>query len=279
MNRLMVLDLNQVVFSTIFATFSKKIISNDLEPDLLRHLILNVIRSNNLKFRHEYNELIIVNDAKTYWRREVFPFYKASRKKSRAESPIDWNVVFTFLDEFKSDLKAFFPYKFIEADGAEADDVIASIVKNADYDALLIISGDKDFVQLHNDKVRQYDPIRKKFVSVKDIEAYLRDHIISGDAGDGVPNIASDDNCFVTGRRQSKVTKKIRESIENGTANATILRNYHRNKQLIDLDCIPEKITNDVINKYQKTEPIKGRLMNYFMKHKLKDLTEKLNDF
>ena len=51
----------------------------EVEPDLVRHMVLNSLRGYRSRFSDEYGELILCYDDKTNWRRDVFPNYKHSR--------------------------------------------------------------------------------------------------------------------------------------------------------------------------------------------------------
>ena len=74
---------------------------------------------------------------------------------------------------------------------------------------VLILSGDKDFIQLHNDRIKQYNTVLNKFVGKGENPIiYIREHILKGDRSDGILNILSDDNVFVEGRRQTPLSKK-----------------------------------------------------------------------
>lgn len=257
--------------------------SEELEEPLLRHMIINVLRSIAVKFKGEYGPPIIVSDSYKYWRKEIFPYYKASRKKNREKSDLDWPILFKSMNTIKKELKDNFPYKYIEVDGAEADDVIATICKNYTNDKIMIVSGDKDYSQLHTSQIKQYDPIRKRFIECDNIKETLFEHIIRGDVSDGIPNIVSDANVFVIGARQRKVTKKIFESVKNiaNEPNHELYNNYMRNLVLIDFDMIPKDIQKDILNMYSSYQITvdKSSLMMYLAKHGLKNLLEQLQDF
>ena len=151
---------------------------------------------------------------------EKFPYYKGTRKKDRQKSSLDWNEIFELLNKIRDEIRDHMPYKVVEVDGAEADDVIASLVRDQAMrnirlqnnmqpaKKVLILSGDKDFVQLQRYKfVNQYNPIQKKFMNGIDPKVYLLEHIIKGDRGDGIPNFLSDDDTFVSEKRQRPLSK------------------------------------------------------------------------
>jgi 5'-3' exonuclease len=245
-------------------------------------MALNTLRSINVKFRNEWGDLVIAVDSIRYWRKEFFPQYKAARRKARAKSDMDWPAIFACMNNIKSELQEFFPYKYIEIEGAEADDIIATICQNVD-EKILIVSGDKDFKQLQtNSNVKQYDPVNKKWIKTSSPKSFLHEHILKGDAGDGIPNVMSPDNTFVLGERQKRLTKKYIAMFDGEEKDIPfeILDNYYRNKALIDLSEIPADISLKIMKEYDKeNSKDKSQLFDYFMQHKLKNLMESINDF
>lgn len=285
---MIIVDLNQVMISNLMAQIGNHT-NIELDEGLLRHMILNSIRLNKVKFK-DYGEMVIACDDKNYWRKDIFPYYKASRKTQRQQSELDWNAIFDILNRVRDELKEYFPYRVIQVDKAEADDIIASLVKhfgsilcNDDKQSrILILSGDKDFVQLQKyGNVDQYNPVLKRFVKHSDPAKYILEHTIKGDRSDGVPNIASDDSCFVNGGRQRPIRKnKIEEIIRTGEVPDEWKRGWSRNEQLVNLEFVPEHIFDEVLSQYNNQDNKDGsKLFNYFIKHKLKNLTEHIGDF
>ena len=82
--------------------------------------------------------------------------------------------------------------------------------KMQEEDKYLIVSGDKDFIQLHHyGDVYQFSPILKGYIGEQiDPIQFLHEQIIKGDRSDGIPNVLSDDNVFIEGRRQRPLSKK-----------------------------------------------------------------------
>ena len=261
-----------------------------IEEGLVRHMVLNSIRNLKTKYK-DYGQLVIACDDKKYWRREQFPAYKGNRKKDREKSEIDWSSLFNTLNTIKQELKDYFPYPIIQVEGAEADDVIGSLVlkfgvvlNSSSAEKILILSGDKDFVQLQTyANVSQYDPIHKKSITCKDPAQFLKELVLKGDRGDGIPNVLSPDNCLIEGVRQKPLTaKKMAELLATKPADydPDIRSNFIRNNHLIDLSFTPLSIYDKVIHEYesQQDKP-RDKLFNYFVKHKLKTLIESINDF
>ena len=283
---LILVDLNQVLISNLMQQLNGNP-KSDISEDLVRHLVLSSLLSYIKQFKSKYGSLVICCDSKKYWRREVFPFYKSNRKKARDASDYDWTLIFETLNKIRDELKEYFPYRVIEVEGAEADDIIA--VLTARYSAsedVLILSSDKDFVQLQKYKnVQQYSPILKRFIKTEDPHLFIKEHIIKGDRGDGVPNFLSPDNTFVIGERQKVISKKkltewLSSPPEAFCVTEMMVRGFKRNQMLVDLDYIPEHIRESIVSSYETTKPSsKMNMLDYFMKKKLRNLVEVADQF
>lgn len=286
---MILIDYSQVCLAAIL-TFSADLKKGDSEEvkDLIRHVALNSIKSYKKKYEKEYGQTIIACDGQGYWRKGIFEHYKAGRKKARDASPLDWNFIFTCLNEIREDLRNYFPYRVIRVEGAEADDVIAVLTETTQefgqYEPVMIVSSDGDFKQLQKyDNVKQYSPMLKKLVKCTNPAAYLLEHIAkAGD--DGIPNVLSPDDTFVTGTRQKSMSsKRLEEFVKNGFMACKTdeeRKNYTRNKALIDFSHIPENIKQDIIKHYE-TAPIgdKNSVMNYLIKNKCRLLLNEVEDF
>ena len=284
---MILVDMNQISLASVMMhlNITKR---DSVDTGIVRHMILNSLRMYRQSYFKEFGELVICYDSKNYWRREYFPEYKAGRRKSRETSSHDWNDIFECLNAIKSEIRENFPYKVLEVYGAEADDIIAALCGELEFDngKTLILSGDKDFIQLHKFKnVKQYSPITKKFINGEDPTEYLYQHILKGDSSDGVPNVLSPDNTFVDGLRQRPLSKKkISEwagpLCEQVLPNDELKRNYQRNKKLIDLQETPKELHLECIRTYQDApEGDRSKLLNYFIKNRLNDLMENIGDF
>ena len=285
---MIIVDLNQVMLSNLLMQIGNHT-NAELEENMVRHMVLNSIRSYKVKFGAEYGELVIACDNTNYWRKQKFPYYKANRKKNREKSELDWKGIFECLNKIRAELKEYFPYRVIDVESAEADDIIGTLVKEFGEDMnvgekLLILSGDKDFIQLHTfANVQQYDPTRKKWINHNDPEQFLKEHIMKGDAGDGVPNILSSDNCFVVGLRQKPLTAKKMDlfmKLDPSQYDSVVAKNFLRNTQLIDLNFTPKEIRVKVMEQYNaQSGRDRSKLMNYFIANRLKNLMDSIGEF
>jgi 5'-3' exonuclease len=283
---MIIVDFSQVILSNLMMQLGNHT-NAQLEESMVRHMVLNSLRSYRQKFCEEYGEMVIACDNTNYWRKQIFPYYKANRKKNQEKSELDWKQIFECLNKIRSEIKEYFPYRVIDIESAEADDIIATLVETYgqfNSEDILILSGDKDFIQLHvHSHVKQYDPVRKKWITNDNPKRYLEEHVLKGDSGDGIPNVLSPDNCLVIGERQKPLTaKKIANLLLQNEkfTDAIIERNYSRNKQLIDLNMIPMEIKNAIIGSYEsQVNKTKDKLFNYFIDNRLKNLMEHIGEF
>lgn len=275
---MILVDANQIAISHLMV---RSKIEDGINIESVRKSIIRVIGRIAKKYGNEYGQVVLCYDDKNYWRREVFPFYKKNRKQEREASKYDWDQVFSVLNTIRDELKGNFPYKVLQVQGAEADDIVASLcMENAKTDApekVLILSADKDFIQLHKyDFVCQYDPIRNRWIENADPVMYLQEHIIRGDRSDGIPNILTCDDAIVTGKPQKKMSKDKIASLANMSpedfTNFIRLRNWKRNAELIDFGRIPEAVVERILSASSKTQVQASVNLNYFIDNKLQDI-------
>ena len=279
---MIILDMNQITLANVMMNFHMNK-SDELEEDMIRHMILNSIRMYRTMFKDEYGEIVLAYDSRHYWRRDIFPQYKQNRKKGRENDSKDWDSIFGLLNAMKSEFKEILPYKFLEVYGAEADDIIATLCKEHQDQKTMIVSGDKDFIQLQKYKnVKQYSPILKKYVNGHNPDTYIKTHILKGDSSDGVPNVLSPDHTFVEGLRQRPLSKKKIEAwikSETGMSDE-VKRNYQRNHKLINLDNTPEDLQKSILDTFNEAPyGDRSKILTYFIENKLKELTDSIGDF
>jgi len=286
---MILVDLNQVLISNLMAQIRGKA---DVKPnkEMIRHMVLNSLRGFNVKFREEFGDLVLCSDAGDPWRREFFPNYKYSRKQARQDGPFDWDEIFTIITEIKNEVKDNFPYKVVQLDKVEADDIIAVICKKHHDNKVLIISGDKDFQQLQKyPNIHQYSPTKKEFVKTDSPQEYVYEHILKGDTSDGIPNFLSPDDTFVNRIKQKPVSKKklagwidslMRGNDPQDFCNEYHYRNFQRNQRLIDFDYIPDDIETDIYKEYEKaTVSDRSKILPYMIKNDLRELIGKIEEF
>ncbi len=282
---MILVDFSGICLATI-------LINKQNDERLIRHMTLNSLRMYNKKFREQYGQMVLACDGANNWRRGYFPQYKANRRKGRDESTFDWNEAFRIMHKIKDDLRENFPYKVIHLEGCEADDVIGTLVERTqdfgNFEQVMIVSSDGDFKQLQKfDNVSQFSPMTKKYVEETHPRQNLKLKILQGDSGDGVPNVLSDDDTLVEGRRQTPLSKKKKEAILEDLSEGELLyaaswyRNYCRNETLIDLTKTPQDLKYSIINNFEEQDPWhnKGKVFPYLVANRMNRLIESAQEF
>ena len=282
---MILVDFSGICLATI-------LINKENDERMIRHMTLNSLRMYNQKFKENYGQMVLACDGPNNWRKEYFPQYKGVRRKSRQESTFDWNEAFRILNSLREEIRDNFPYKVIHMDGCEADDIIGTLVENSqefgNFEPIMIVSADGDFKQLQKyDNVSQWSPLTKKLVEESHPRQNLKLKILQGDTGDGVPNVLSDDDTLIEGRRQTPLSKKKKEAILQDLSEGELLyaaswyRNYCRNETLIDLSKTPSSLKQNIINNFMEQDPWgnKGKVFPYLVSKKMNRLIESVTEF
>ena len=277
---LILLDNNQLVIANLFQSMKY---DPNINEDMIRHLILNTYRMYRNKFHEEYGELVICHDGGRYWRKDIFPEYKANRSKSQKNSDVDWDRVHDVMNMIYDEILDNLPYKNLKIRTVEADDIIAVLCERYhEKEKIVIVSNDKDFQQLQRfPNVRQFSPIKKQFLDCDNPEDFLVHHILKGDSSDGIPNILSDNDSFVNEDKRQKPCGEKRISImKENLSEWTSTENWNRNQSLIDMSKIPEKIQQAVLDEFNKEPKAdRSKILNYFIDKKLKNLMVNIEEF
>ena len=277
---MILVDANQIAISHLMV---RQKIEDGINIDSIRRSIVRVLARIQKQFGPEYGKMVLCYDDKSYWRSQVFPYYKKNRKQERETSKYDWDMVFSVLNKIRDEIRRNLPYYVIQVQGAEADDVIATLTRRHHLEEkILILSADKDFIQLqrHN-SVRQYDPIRNRWIDCEDPISYLQEHIIRGDRSDGIPNILTCDDAIVNGKAQKKMSKEKISALASmdpsDFTNYIRLRNWKRNSELIDFAKIPRPIVDNIIMTYNKYRVNSSIELQYFIDNNIQDLIDEFS--
>ncbi len=146
--------------------------------------------------------IIITADGGSSYRKEIFPEYKANRKEKYAEqTPQEEKEFAMFMAEFSNTLTLLKEkYPVFQFKGVEADDIAAYISMNLDkygLDECWMVSSDKDWDLLINDRVSRFSTVTRKETTVHnwdehydfEIPDYITFKCLTGDKGDNVPGI------------------------------------------------------------------------------------------
>jgi 5'-3' exonuclease len=277
---MILIDNNQIML----ASFFQHIKHSEFSEDLIRHMVLNTLRMYRTRFKDKYGELVVCHDAGNYWRKDIFPEYKANRKRLKEQTDHDWDLIFELFGQIREEIQNIFPWKHILVERAEADDIIAALcIKTKDSpEKNVIVSSDKDFQQLQClPNVQQFCPRQKQFIVCEDPKDFLLTHIIKGDSSDGIPNILSDSDTFINPKKRQKPCGKkrldvLKESLDS--CDEDVKKRFEINKKLVDLHLVPENIINTTIDEYVSPNQ-KGNILNYFIEHGMKQLIEHSEEF
>jgi len=283
---MILLDTNQTMIATLFSMYKKNELVNVTEDDIRKATLLGISRFNN-QFKDKYGEIVLCYDTGNYWRKDIFPEYKASRKKAQKSDGIDWGRIYGYFGTVREEIKEVFPFKSMYLNHLEADDIISVLVENLyDKENILIVSSDKDFQQLQRfPNVQQYSPNKKSMIVCEDPEAFLVEHMVKGDVSDGIPNVLSDDDTFIDpDKKQTTMTKKrLNEAIGHYTSGALnfnetqvkYIRNWIRNKTMIDMKEIPQEHKDRILDEWVK--PMVGdnsQVFDYMVGNRLGDMVD-----
>jgi 5'-3' exonuclease len=200
------------------------------------------------------------------WRYEHFPEYKANRNKTpttkieieQAKLREQFKTQVPFIRTALKHLAV--PQMF--AFNYEADDLAALMVQKTKAKGLhtLLISADRDWIQLIDNSVTWFDPIRNNRISpaniaeklgVPDARAWLEIKCLMGDVSDGIPGVGGIGEkgaiefinqygsvaSFINGVMDKSIdVEKLHKKYRELGQNAEKLENYHRNMKLMDLN-------------------------------------------
>ena len=215
--------------------------------------------------------VILALDDKNYWRKKIFPLYKAQRKKERSENKffkdVNFEELFKVSDEFFKELVTIIPQiQSIKIPNVEADDVIAILTEHISLDTHCI-STDKDMYQLYRYKGYKQSKFGNDIQEVLNPMSFLHEKICRGDKSDNIPSIYP--------RLGIKTYQKM---MENGSLLKLISEDsnvgevYSRNREIVDFKYIPKQITKDILKEYHAFVPERTNemtLYNFLLKHKM----------
>ena len=108
--------MNQIAVANLMMNL-KMNNSKTVDESMVRHMILNSIRMYRKEHHSEYGEVVLTWDSKHSWRKDYFPQYKAGRRKGREKSSLDWDKIFTVLNNIRNILDYIFGCPLFEKRG------------------------------------------------------------------------------------------------------------------------------------------------------------------
>ena len=283
---MILIDANQLMIANMFSIYGKRL--EEIQMHHVRYAYTRGLAYYYKKFHSTYGALHLCYDNRENWRRDLFPHYKASRRRDQKKSNMDWGNMYDLFMQVADEMGKELSVAEYNVEACEADDVIAFLCHKA-QEKTVIVSSDKDFQQLLGlHWVDQYSPAHKKFLECEDPEAFLQEHIIRGDSSDGIPNIWSDDDAIINEDKKQVIMNKKRYNLAVDALNmgdmSVIEHGYHRNKMLIDLNEIPERWKRRIRNHYdfnqsytkEQLDKFEPQFIEYLKKHSLYKVIEEM---
>lgn len=274
-HRNLVVDLNNNVFMIRHATI-KTPKRNERREQFVKELIFKELVKYVVTFANEHkcDSIVIACDSPKVWRKDLYLDYKDSSHE---------DVYYEDCIEAANLAKEFFRTCtnsiVLEVPHTEADDIIAIYCNESEGVENIILSSDKDFMQLINERTRLYSPPQKKFREAEDPQYELFFKCIRGDRNDNI------DSAYPRVRET-----KLKEAWDDPMAMQNLLETVRRdgkkvgecydfNKKLIDLTMQPDWVKNDIraaITTSQSKNFGEMRVMAFFGKNNLKKFSDML---
>lgn len=218
--------------------------NDTLTTELIFSGILNIMKLCGGKYKA--NGVLVACDSQNNWRKDIYPQYKGNRDKEKDQYYPNVIEAIKLTEEF---LNTCTSIPAIYVPRAEADDIIAISSKRSSIDTV-IVSSDKDFIQLLDDKTRLYSPTLKNERTTTNKDFDLFEKCIRGDRGDNILSaypyvkkkkleFAWNDKLMMANLMEEKRKvdgKKVGDCFEF-------------NKKLIDFNAIPQDIQNMIVSR------------------------------
>lgn len=275
---MLLVDASNLFYSTAQDHFGNT--KEKMTMESVRFVLTNKLAITARDMRKYGKNRVLAFDDRRYWRRSVFPHYKAARGEQREKSSFDWDRFFEFYSIYKDELRESFPFKFLQVEEAEADDVIAILApRMAVAEEVCIWSSDTDNLQLQNldPRIKQFSYIKKKLITPASEKYNLFEHVVRGDGTDGIPNIYSTSDHFVLPDKKRQKAIKATD-VEEWQRHArepekfcsdVMLNRFRENQRLIDYRYIPHDVADRIIKAYDEATVPQGKIFGYMVQHKL----------
>ncbi|MBR4532309.1 hypothetical protein IKO70_07870 [bacterium] len=184
--KIAILDVSSYIFRAFHAL--PPMTSPDGRPVNAIYGFINMFLRTMSKFKG-FAAVAALDSRTETFRKKAYPEYKANRKEVDPDLKSQFELITPMLEALNIPVFA--------SDGFEADDVIASIVANNPEKEIVIVSSDKDLMQLVGGNVRMYDSMKDKVIDpdgVKEKYGVLPGQMLDflallGDSSDNVPGM------------------------------------------------------------------------------------------
>lgn len=281
------IDFNNLVIRSVFSKDvcqkcpETKVVT-DVDWDLWKYRVFQSCYGSLFHVKKAREVVLAVDDRKS-WRYEVWSRYKESRKKKRDKDKFDWDEFFARYTALQEEFKKHFPFKILNLERAEADDIIGVITLNTNHQ-IHIISTDKDFLQLYNaNRVRIFNPMKQTEVSHPNPNMFLVQECLIGQAKDDIFNIKTPLD-WPEGKRKPGFGPKALDKViaygwKDWLKDNDLVERFVFNRQLMDFSKIPEDIKKGVLEQYNSYEtPTPDMIYEFFKENQWPEYLENLTN-
>lgn len=273
-HRNLIVDLNNNVFSTRYSKI-KTPGRNQRKEEYVTELIFKDMITYIAKFANENkaNSILIACDSPHVWRKDLYAEYKGASN----HEDVYYDECIAAANLCKEFFRECTNSSVVEVPRTEADDIIAVFCQESEGVENIILSSDKDFIQLIDENTRLYSPTQKVWRESEDPDYDLFVKCIRGDKNDNV--MSAFPRVYAT-----RLEKAWNDPLEMQNLVETVRKDgvkvgdaLDHNRSLIDLARIPDYIKNDIraaITKPAQKAFGEFRIARFFTKNNLK----KFND-
>lgn len=209
-----------------------------------------IINLNSYIWKIKPTSVVIADDSSPEWRKSIYPLYKSNRKES--DEPEELKKSY-YANRIKLErvIKEYLPVYYFKIDNLEADDICYLIANKFKTKDIVIMSGDKDLLQIsqkfYNTQI--FDPIRKGIVGDDGIDI-VRYKILKGDTSDNIKGFVG------IGDKKARVILQNKKTFNAWykTLTEEELKLYKDLKSIICLSKIPEELKNNFEKEFAKYE-------------------------
>jgi hypothetical protein len=306
MQKILVFDITNMLYRTFFVNKMKH--SVEESAGLAHHSALITL---NKYFRNFKPHKVVMAFDRTSWRKAYTADeslcisgkpYKGNRRQNMTPAEKEMFAKFIrHLNDFEDMMDRKTSVVCLAGDGLEADDLIAGVVDEFPDDEVIVVSADKDLIQLlRNPNVKLIDPAtgedRRKLLNKDydgDVDYFMFEKCIRGDTGDNVQSA-------FPGVRKTRIKKAYTDAFEQvnlmneswsigdkGTDDYKeflVKELFEENKLLMDLTAQPDVIKDHVKQTIEKGFNDPGEyshfhFLKFLGKYELKKISEQVDNF
>lgn len=275
-HRNLVVDLNNLVFATRYSKI-KTPGRNRRKEEFVTELIFKEMITYIAKFsiENKVDGIMVACDSPHVWRKDIFPSYKSASN----HEDVYYDECIRAANLCKDFFRECTNSQILEVPRAEADDIIGVFCNESENVENIIMSSDKDFIQLLSETTSLYSPTQKEWRKSEDPQFDLFVKCIRGDRNDCVPSAFPK-------VYQTRLEKAWNDPLEMQNLVETVRKDgvkvfdaLEMNLNLIDLSCVPEWLKENIraaIMKPPQKQFGEMKMMSFFGKHNLKKFSDML---